>query len=87
MAVVLVGALFVGSMSLAWAGEIRAQRRRPHDLPAHDPIIALDRGAELGWFNMGSTVIVMFPRQGPVLVEGCRPGRAVRVGERLALSP
>ena len=86
MAVVLVGALFVGSMSLAWAGEIRAQHRRPHDLPVHDPIIALDRGAELGWFNMGSTVIVLFPRQGPVLVEGCRPGRAVRVGERLALS-
>ena len=86
MAVVLVGALFVGSMSLAWAGEIRAQRRGPHDLPAHDPIIALDRGAELGWFNMGSTVIVMFPRQGPALVEGWRPGCAVRVGERLALS-
>jgi len=87
MAVVLVGALFVGSMSLSWAGEVRAQRRRPYDLPARDPIIALDRGAELGWFNMGSTVIVMFPRQGPALVEGWLPGRAVRVGERLALSP
>lgn len=87
MAVVLVGALFVGSMSLAWAGEIRAARRKPYDLPARDPFIALDRGAELGWFNMGSTVIVMFPRRGPALVEGWLPGRAVRVGERLALSP
>ncbi len=87
MAVVLVGALFVGSMSLAWAGEVRARHRRRYDLPAHDPIIALDRGAELGWFNMGSTVIVMFPRQGPALVEGLRPGRSVRVGERLAQSP
>ena len=86
MAVVLVGALFVGSMSLAWAGEIRApSRRKPHDLPARDPSIALDRGAELGCFNMGSTVIVMFPRRGPALVEGWLPGRAVRVGERLAL--
>ncbi|HEY5560097.1 MAG TPA: archaetidylserine decarboxylase [Steroidobacteraceae bacterium] len=86
MAVVLVGALFVGSMSLAWAGEIRPpSRRKPHDLPARDPSIALDRGAELGWFNMGSTVIVMFPRRGPALVEGWLPGRAVRVGERLAL--
>ena len=86
MAVVLVGALFVGSMSLAWAGEIRApSRRKPHDLPARDPFIALDRGAELGLFNMGSTVIVMFPRRGPALVDGWLPGRAVRVGERLAL--
>jgi len=84
---VLVGALFVGSMSLAWAGEIRAGRRRPHDLPARDPFIALDRGAELGWFNMGSTVIVMFSRKGPALVDEWLPGRAVRVGERMALPP
>lgn len=88
MAVVLVGALFVGSMSLSWAGTIRAPGRGgPLDLPARDPFIALDRGAELGWFNMGSTVIVMFGRGGPALVTGLAPGRAVRVGERLALAP
>lgn len=85
MAMVLVGALFVGSMSLAWAGEIRAARRKPYDLPAQDPFIALDRGAELGWFNMGSTVVVLFGPRGPALVAGLAPGRAVRVGERLAL--
>jgi phosphatidylserine decarboxylase len=84
MAVVLVGALFVGSMSLAWTGRITATgRRRPRDLPMHDPIIALDRGALLGWFNMGSTVIVLFPENGPELIDGLAPGRAVRVGERL----
>lgn len=87
MAVVLVGALFVGSMSLAWAGEIRAPgTRAPRDLPARDPFIALDRGALLGWFNMGSTVVVMFGAGGPALIEGLLPGRPVRVGERLALS-
>jgi len=86
MAVVLVGALFVGSMSLAWAGRIRADGGgRVHELAVHDPIIALDRGAELGWFNMGSTVVVLFGPRGPALVEGLAPGRAVRVGERLAL--
>ncbi len=85
-AVVLVGALFVGSMSLAWAGRIRPEGpRRPRDLPVHDPIIALDRGAELGWFNMGSTVVVLFPPQGPALADGIAAGRAVRVGEPLAL--
>jgi phosphatidylserine decarboxylase len=88
MAVVLVGALFVGSMSLSWAGTVRPKGRgTPHELPARDPFIALDRGAELGWFNMGSTVIVMFASGGPALVEGLAPGRAVRVGERLALAP
>ncbi|HEX9708147.1 MAG TPA: archaetidylserine decarboxylase [Steroidobacteraceae bacterium] len=85
MAVVLVGALFVGSMSLAWTGRIVAPgRQRPRDLQVRDPIVALDRGAELGWFNMGSTVIVMFPAGGPALVDSLVPGRAVRVGGRLA---
>jgi phosphatidylserine decarboxylase len=55
------------------------------ELPDHDPIIALDRGAELGWFNMGSTVVVLFGPHGPALVEGLVPGRALRVGERLAM--
>ena len=85
MAVVLVGALFVGSMSLAWAGPVRPRARHTvTELPAHDPFVALDRGAELGWFNMGSTVIVMFAPQGPSLVSSLAPGSAVRVGQRLA---
>jgi len=85
MAVVLVGALFVGSMSLAWAGAVRPrERNKITDLPARDPFIALDRGAELGWFNMGSTVIVMFAPQGPSLIGGLSAGSAVRVGLRLA---
>jgi phosphatidylserine decarboxylase len=86
MAVVLVGALFVGSMSLAWCGRVRASSgRQPHELPARDPIIARDRGAELGWFNMGSTVVVMLSPSGPRLVDGFAAGRAVRVGERMAM--
>lgn len=85
MAVVLVGALFVGSMSLAWAGRVRADgSRKPRDLPSRDPVIALDRGAELGWFNMGSTVVVLLPPRGPVLHEGITAGRSVRVGEPIA---
>ena len=87
MAVVLVGALFVGSMSLAWSDRIRSDGgHRMRELPVHDPIMVLDRGAELGWFNMGSTVVVLFGPQGPALVEGLVPGRALRVGERLAVS-
>jgi phosphatidylserine decarboxylase len=85
MAVVLVGALVVGSMSLAWAGRIGVGERRPIDLPVRDPIVALERGAELGWFNVGSTVVVLFAPRGPALAPGLAPGRVVRVGERLAM--
>ncbi len=84
MAVVLVGALFVGSMSLSWAGEVRGTRPRAmRDLPVR-PVIALDKGAELGWFNMGSTVILMFAAAGPELAPFLAPGRPVRMGERIA---
>jgi phosphatidylserine decarboxylase len=87
MAVVLVGALFVGCMSLSWAGEIRGlQPRVMRDLPVR-PVIALDKGAELGWFNMGSTVILMFTSAGPKLVPGLAPGWSVRMGERIATFP
>lgn len=85
MAVVLVGALFVGSMSLSFAGEVTAQRTRTlRDLPVTDPIVALDKGAELGRFNMGSTVIVMFARGRVRLAPDLLPGSAVRFGQRLA---
>jgi phosphatidylserine decarboxylase len=88
MAVVLVGALFVGSMSLAWAGIVRPRTRRAvTELPARDPILALDRCAELGSFYMGSTVVVVFGPSGPTLAPGLLPGSEVRVGARLATLP
>lgn len=65
MAMVLVGALFVGSTETVWAGEITP----PH---VHDPApqihtqterITLEKGMEMGRFNMGSTVILLTPKK------------------------
>ena len=62
MALMLVGALNVGSMATVWAGDITpAARRRVTRLPARPTV--LDKGAELGRFNMGSTVILLFEPQ------------------------
>jgi phosphatidylserine decarboxylase len=61
---ILVGALFVGSISTVWHGEVTPARTRSgvHALAAADgPEGALPRGAELGRFNMGSTVILLLP--------------------------
>jgi phosphatidylserine decarboxylase len=86
LAIVLVGALFVGSMSLAWCGDVRASGpRRARDLAGTAAPVVLERGAELGWFNMGSTVIVMLAPGRAWLVAGLAAGREVRVGERLAM--
>jgi phosphatidylserine decarboxylase len=81
-ALVLVGALNVGSIATVWAGDVTpAARRIITCLPSPD--ITLAKGAELGRFNMGSTVILLFePRRaawGPAL----RAGSVVRLGQSL----
>jgi phosphatidylserine decarboxylase len=63
-ALVLVGALFVGSMETVWHGEITPRNpRQPLELPltaARAPL-RLAKGEEMGRFNMGSTVILITP--------------------------
>ncbi|UEX78974.1 archaetidylserine decarboxylase [Spiribacter halobius] len=84
-AVVLVGAIGVGSIETVWAGEITppaAKTLRTWDYGDRGP--ALARGEELGRFNLGSTVILAF---GPGQVRwnaGLRPEAPVRLGETLA---
>jgi phosphatidylserine decarboxylase len=86
LAVVLVGALFVGSMGLSWAGDVVARPgRRMFDIDAGGSPVVLDKAAELGRFNMGSTVILLFPRGFARLGEGLVPGTSVRMGERIAV--
>ena len=58
-ALLLVGALNVGSIATVWAGDITpAARRVVSRVPS--PPATLEKGAELGRFNMGSTVILLF---------------------------
>ena len=62
-ALVMVGALFVGSMATVWHGDIPRRRLHgPMALPLPSgPASYLERGAELGRFNMGSTIILLLP--------------------------
>jgi phosphatidylserine decarboxylase len=92
--VVLVGALFVGSISTVWHGEVTPWRplaasaagalRGVHRLePAGSAALWQPRGAELGLFNMGSTVLLLLP---PMLARwqpGLQPGAALAVGQPL----
>jgi phosphatidylserine decarboxylase len=85
---VLVGALFVGSMATVWHGDIAPQRPRgPLALPVPTgPAARLAQGAELGRFNMGSTVILLLP-PGGARWEGASRGAAVQVGQQLGVLP
>jgi phosphatidylserine decarboxylase len=85
MAMVLVGALFVACIETVWAGVVtpphghRVRRTDYLDLPA----VQLARGAEMGRFNMGSTVILLFGPQRVHWAASLSAGQPVRMGETI----
>jgi phosphatidylserine decarboxylase len=81
-ALVMVGALNVGSMATVWTGDIcAAQRRAPTQL-AHGEVQLL-KGAEMGRFNMGSTVILLFEPRRAVWDPNLRSGSILRLGQTI----
>ena len=85
-ALVLVGALNVGSMETVWHGEVapRQPRRLARlEVAAAGQSFAARRGEEMGRFNMGSTVILLFPQGCIEWADGLVAGRRVRMGETL----
>jgi len=81
-ALVLVGALNVGSIATVWAGDIAPSRqRRIARLPATD--LQLAKGAELGRFNMGSTVILLFENGRVAWEAGLQRAAVLRLGARI----
>ncbi len=84
MAVVLVGALFVGSMSLAWQGMVGGRGRRPIELSLPAGGVDLQKGDELGRFHYGSTVIMVLPPGMLTVDEDVVPGIGLQMGRRLA---
>lgn len=84
LALVLVGALNVGSIETVWAGEVapgHPGRRAVVDYGERGPRLA--RGEEMGRFNMGSTVIVVFAPGRSRLDATLAPGQPVLMGQRL----
>ncbi len=83
-AVIFVGAMNVGSITTPWTGEIR---------PRHSGIVeSIDLGGEainivkgqlLGWFNMGSTVIVLLPQGAATWNSKMVAGETLRMGESI----
>ncbi|MDD5036309.1 MAG: archaetidylserine decarboxylase [Methylococcaceae bacterium] len=84
MALVLVGAIFVASIETVWHGVVTppsASTVRTWNYPENAPV--LNRGEEMGRFNMGSTLIVLFGENTMEWEESLSPGKKTRMGQRL----
>ncbi len=84
MAVVFVGALNVSSVSTFAHGEIASGAPRAWTEPQPR---AVAQGAEIGRFNMGSTVIVLLQDSTLEFASAVANGLAVRMGQALGAFP
>lgn len=89
MAMVLVGAMIVASIETVWAGlvtpPLRRLRTERYDEAARAPI-HLEKGAEMGRFKLGSTVILLFGADRIDWEAGLGPLSPVRMGQRLGMA-
>lgn len=84
MALVLVGAIFVASIETVWHGVVTppaGKTVRSWDY-RQNPVF-LSRGAEMGRFNMGSTIIVLFGNEAVEWDGNHSSGAKIRMGETL----
>ena len=86
MALILVGALFVGSMETVHCGEIN-----PPPRARKQPIVInrgegrdFTKGEELGRFNMGSTVVLLFERNRVEWANAFQAEVKVKLGQAIA---
>jgi phosphatidylserine decarboxylase len=82
---VLVGATIVGSMATVWHGVVNPPRTRDMREWRYDrENIRLAKGAEMGRFLLGSTVVMLFPKNVVTFNTDWAPSRPVRLGEAMA---
>ena len=89
MAIILVGAMIVGSIATTWAGTVP-----PHQptlttwnyTKSTDQHITLEKGEEMGLFHLGSTVIVLFSSQVKNWTHTYAAGNTVQMGQALGFT-
>ena len=84
---VLVGATIVGSMATVWHGTVNPPRpgvlrEWRYDDPAS--AVNLKKGQEMGRFLLGSTVVMLFPKDSTAFNPDWTPGCPVRLGEAMS---
>lgn len=88
MALVLVGATIVASIETVWAGTITPPSGKNifrWTYPAKgNTAVKLEKGAEMGRFKLGSTVVLAFPAGKVAFLDDQQPGTVTRMGAPFA---
>lgn len=83
MAVVFVGAMIVASISTVWSENITPNGSKTiRTWDYQDQNIQFNRGAEIGHFKLGSTVIVLFPNN-QLANSAVRMNNSVQFGQKI----
>ncbi len=83
VALIMVGAIFVSSMDTVWAGTVTPKSRRATSWEygrKTTATIKLQRGEEMGRFNMGSTVVLLFGKDAVELAAELGPETKLQMG-------
>jgi phosphatidylserine decarboxylase len=83
MAMVLVGATIVGAIGTSWHGDIkRSKNKQEFDYQG----IPFLQGAEMGYFKLGSTVVLLFADGEKIKwLDGIKAGDSIQYGQALGL--
>ncbi|MEC8444523.1 MAG: archaetidylserine decarboxylase [Pseudomonadota bacterium] len=85
MAMVLVGAMIVAAVETVWAGHVAPPRRELKVSEFGVPVdVNLEKGAEMGRFKLGSTVILCHPKGVVNWKDTLQAGTPLRMGEAIA---
>lgn len=83
-ALVLVGATIVGSMATVWHGQVSPPRSASvREWHYGGASVVLSKGAEMGRFLLGSTVVMLFPKNTLCFNPRWSVARAIRMGEAM----
>jgi len=83
LAVILVGAMIVGSIETVWHGAVTPPHSKQICEWNYDGEQTLQKGEEMGRFKLGSTVIILYGEDANSWIASMLPNTTVRMGEKI----
>ena len=83
MALIQVGAIFVSSIETVWQGVVTPPRRKQVQNWQYNNASKLSKAQEMGRFNMGSTVVLLFTENSISWAQDLRAEKPVQMGQLL----